>query len=357
MLEGIWIVDADTHVDESEVTWESLEGPSAKYIPGTVTPTAGAESVGNFDPALNRWWLVEDRLQSRAIRDDVHHPPRDRRELNDVPMRLQDMDRMGVDTQILFPTFFIRYNTTNPEAEAALTMSYNRWVAQRCALSNGRLRWAAVLPLLSPDEAVRELRWAKSHGACGIFKRGYDLGKEASNPHFYSIYEEAAALGLPVCIHTGHPLPDHEWDRGFPVMAAFTALVTSGLPDKFPKLRFGFIEAGASWIPYAISQLKTRQRSQRLHERALTFDLGKDMFRANRLFVAIDPLDDIEYLLTFGTEDNLMIGTDYCHSDIAANLNALDEVKKWAEEGRITEAIARKLLETNARVFYGLGSH
>ena len=58
------------------------------------------------------------------------------------------MDRMGVNVQVIFPTFFIRYNTSNAEAEWALTTTYNRWLAERCAQSNGRLRWAAVLPYL-----------------------------------------------------------------------------------------------------------------------------------------------------------------------------------------------------------------
>lgn len=348
------IIDADTHVDESEATWKALEDSMAQYIPVTVTPPSGGVPQGVVDPGRSRWWFVEDRLQARATRDDVHHPLRERRELNDVPGRLQDMDRMGVSMQVLFPTFFIRYNTTNPEAEQALTTSYNRWIAERCALSNGRLRWAAVLPQLDTESAVEELRWAKAHGACGIFRRGYDLDKKVSDPHFFPIYEEAAGLDMAICIHTGHPLPGHEWDRGFPVMAAFTAVVTSQLPDKFPKLRFGFIEAGASWIPYTISQLETQQRAHRLHERAATLDLTKDLFRDNRLFVALDPVDDIEYLLTFGTEDNLMIGTDYCHSDPSANLAALEEVQRWAEAGKITETVARKILETNALEFYGL---
>jgi len=33
------------------------------------------------------------------------------------------------------------------------------------------------------------------------------------------------------------------------------------------------------------------------------------LFRANPSFVTIDPIEDIESLLKFGTEDNLMIGT------------------------------------------------
>ena len=348
------VIDADTHVDESEATWKELEATNAKYVPATVTePPEGAitDIVSPFD---SRWWLVEGRLQRRIIRDDAHHPPLEARELHDVQLRLQQMDQMGVDIQVMFPTFFIRYRPSDPEAEAALTTTYNRWIAEKCAATDGRLRWAAVLPFLHVDKAVEELRWAKAHGACGFFKRGYDLDKPVSDPHFFPIYEEASALDMPVCMHTGHP--GREWDRGFPLMAALSAVVTSHLPDKFPRLRFGFIEAGASWVPYVVSQLAMQQRSQMLHERAQTLDLTQNLFRANRLFVSIDPVDDIEYLLKFGTEDNLMIGTDYCHSDISANLSSLEQVRGWAEEGRISQTVARKILEDNPQAFYGLTS-
>ena len=137
-------------------------------------------------------------------------------------------------------------------------------------------------------------------------------------------------------------------------MAAFTAVVTAHLPERFPKLRFGFIEGGASWIPYSLSQLGMTHRSQKLHEQTPTFELHQNIFRENRLFVAIDPVDDIEYLLGLGAEDHLMIGTDYCHSDISANAGALNEVHQWVREERISEAQAQKLLDTNPRAFYGI---
>ncbi len=352
------VIDADTHVDESEDTWKKLEGtPYAKYIPVTVTLPPDEARRAGYNPTNSRSWLVEGRLQNRAVRDEVNHPPRVRRELEDVPGRLAHMDEMGVDVQVIFPTFFIRYNTINAEAEWALTTTYNRWLAEKCASTNGRLRWAAVLPLLLPDKAVEELRWAKTHGACGIFKRGFDLDRNVTDPHFFPAYEEAGALDLPLCIHTGHPLPGREWDRGFPIMYSFGALVTSGIPKKFPKLRFGFIESGASWIPYAISQLGAQKRaalrgkSSRLPH---LFELEPELFRANRFFVTIDPIDDIESLLKFGTEDSLMIGTDYSHTDISANLSALEEVRGWVDEGRISNAQAEKILEKNSRAFYGL---
>jgi uncharacterized protein len=300
---------------------------------------------------------VEGRLQSRAIRDEINHPPRVRRELLDVAGRVQQMDQMGVDVQVIFPTFFIRYDSADPEAEWALTTAYNRWLAGKCAETNGRLRWAAVLPWLQPAKAAEELRWAKAHGVCGIYKRGFDLKKPVSDPHFFPVYEEAAALDVPLCIHTGHPGSDPGGDRGVPILGSFGAILSAKLPAKFPKLRFGFIEAGASWIPYALTQrgaLKRqalRGQQSRLPE---LYELEPDLFRDNRFYVTVDAIDDVEYLLKFGTEDSLMIGTDYSHTDISANLSALDEVRVWADQGKISATAARKLLEDNPRRFYGL---
>ena len=352
------VIDADTHVDECEETWKKLEGTQyAKYIPVTVMMSPDEAKRAGYTATTSRSWVVEGRLQNRAIRDEVNHPLRVYRELQDVPGRVAHMDKMGVDMQVIFPTFFIRYNTKNAEAEWALTTTYNRWLAEKCAPTNGRLQWAAVLPLLQPDKAVEELRWAKELGACGIFKRGFDLDRQVTDPHFFPIYEEASALDLPLCIHTGHPLPAHEWDRGFPIMYSFSALVSSGIPKKFPRLRFGFIESGASWIPYTISQLGAVKR-QALRGKQTKLprlvELEPEIFRANRVFITIDPIDDVESLLQFGTEDSLMIGTDYSHTDISANLSALDEVRSWADQGRISEAQAQKILEGNSQTFYGL---
>ena len=346
------VIDADTHVDETEFTWLPLEGALTKHAPATMTPPMEEIQRGKLNPDRSRFWLVEGRLQVRAVRDDIHHPPRPRRELEDLDGRLDDMDRMGVDIQVLFPTFFIRYISLNSEPEAALARSYNRWVAEKCAQTEGRLRWAAVLPWLDANAAIEELRWAKENGACGIFKRGFDLSKPVSDPHFFPVYEAANDLDLPLCIHTGHP--GSEWDRGFPVMSAFLSIVGAKLPARFPNLRFGFIEAGASWIPYVISQIEMKERAEFLHEADSTIAMSPNLLRENRLFVSIDPVDDIEYLLTLGTEDNLIIGTDYSHTDPSANLSALSEVRRWADEGRITHGVAEKILEENPRVFYNL---
>ena len=114
-------------------------------------------------------WLVENHIQNLAIRDEINQPLRVYRELEDLAGRIAHMDQMCVEVQVIFPTFFIRYTTENAEAERALTRTYNRWLAEKCSNTDGRLRWAAMLPFMRPEAAAEELRWAKDNGACGFF--------------------------------------------------------------------------------------------------------------------------------------------------------------------------------------------
>jgi len=136
------IIDADTHVDESEITWSFIEDGGRKYAPINVAPSdmsdGAAAQPGGGPIFATRWWMTENKLVPRATRDDAHYPPQESRQLENVQTRLQDMDRMGVDKQVIFPTFFIRYGTSNPAAEAAVTHGYNRWVAEQCALTPQR---------------------------------------------------------------------------------------------------------------------------------------------------------------------------------------------------------------------------
>ena len=94
------MIDADTHVDESEDTWKKLDGtPYAKYIPVTTSLPPDEAKRAGFNATNRRCWVVEGRLQNRAIRDEVNHPLRVYRELEDVAGRLAHMDKMGVAMQ------------------------------------------------------------------------------------------------------------------------------------------------------------------------------------------------------------------------------------------------------------------
>jgi hypothetical protein len=46
-----------------------------------------------------------------------------------VGARIDDLDALGIDFQVLISTFWIGVEIENALEEAALTRSYNRWMA------------------------------------------------------------------------------------------------------------------------------------------------------------------------------------------------------------------------------------
>ncbi len=345
-------VDADAHVDETEATWEYLDGADERFRPITLDP--GTATVPN-DRRPHRLWLIDGYPRLRRWRDDERTGTvKATRELLDVDARLRHMDELRIDVQVLYPTVFLQGMTGRAEVELALTKSYNRWIAERTEKSNGRLRWVALMPMMSMDEALDELRWAKDHGACGVFKKGVECGRSASDPYFFPLYEEASRLDMPICIHTGTGNPPtggpSELSGKLNAISAFTDLAMSSVPADYPELRIGWIETGASWVPFLSADLAAKHLKLTFRP----FDFKEDLFRDSHFYVACDSTDDLPYILQFGTEDRLMVGTDYTHADQSAELDALDIIERKAASEEIPSEVARKILDDNPRRFYGL---
>ena len=354
------IIDADTHVDETEETWKYIDETYRSYTPVTVTHQTSVP--GQRPPGDDRYWLIDGCLRLRRIRDDVRTGTVvETRELLDVPARLHHMDELGVDVHVMYPTLFITAISERPDVELALCRAYNRWIAAKCQGTGGRLRWIAVLPTLSIDATLEEIRFAKDNGAVGLYKKGVECGhRGAGDPYFFPIYELANELDLAICMHIGMGDPSFNqitrgfsvrWAGALSVVDACTALVTARVPQKFPNLRVGFIEAGASWVPYILSSLQAVK--DRLGGRQ-SFDLTPTLFRDSRFYVAYQTQEDLPYLLQHGLEDSLVVGSDYSHPDQASELMALRVMQQRAERGEVSQTVVKKMLEDNPGRLYGL---
>lgn len=337
-------IDADAHVLETEQTWDYMSRAEAEFRPRVVTPPGSG-------PGAEEHWLIDGRIQPK-MRNVGRDTSKNARELLDVEARLRHMDELDVDIQVLYPSLFLRPLTTRPEVELALCNSYNRWLSEVWKKAGHRLRWVAVLPLLTMGRALAELKTARENGACGVFLRGVEGERRLTDPYFFPLYEEASRLDLPICVHasTGS-FALHDFfapECGFskfklPVVGAFHSLVYEEIPARFPRLRFGFIEVSAQWIPYVIHDLARRfaRRGQ---------PLGPDLLRENRLYVACQTDDDLAYILKYAGEDNLLIGSDYGHADTSSEIEAL---RKLHQQGLPAAAVA-KILEQNPTALYAL---
>ncbi|MGH7793625.1 MAG: amidohydrolase family protein [Candidatus Binatia bacterium] len=360
------IIDADTHIDETDDTWEYMQEADLLFKPTTAYPA-------NPDPKLPpaRYWVIDGKRQVRFIRSDKDSGTTvETRELLDVKARLKHMDALGTDIQVIYPTLFLMEATEKPEINAALRRSYNRWLGDRCGQSNGRLRWVCMPPLQNMDDALAEIRWSKEHSACGVLKKGdREAGKYPADSYFDPLYAEAEKLDLPICIHTGSGVPDFSPAREFShgqfmrtkaaAINGVIGLILHKVPAKFPKLRFGCIEAGSMWAPFVAYDLRRQQLRQQGRESAGVLgvpklELASSVFKENRMYVTCQVDEDLPYILQCVGEDNLMVGSDYTHRDPSMELEFRRELQARADKGDIPHSAVQKILYDNPRAFYGL---
>jgi uncharacterized protein len=337
------VIDADAHVIENESTWDYMLESERQFKPKVVAATSAKDP---FD-----YWLVDGRIIPRSnVGRDL---PVTAREMSDLGVRIKHMDELGIDCQVIYPTFFITPISRRQDIDLAVARSYNRWMANIVRKEPDRFGWVLVPPLQSTEHLAEELKYGKENGACGIYLRGLEVERMLSDPYFYSLYEQASALDLPICIHSANgAFTTYDFfsdDPGFSkfklaVIGAFHALVFHGIPQRFPKLRIGIIEVSAQWISYAVHDLR-----RRFARRAKAFP--KNVLQENRVYVTCQTDDDLEDVLKYSGEDNLVIGTDYGHADNAAEIVAL---RKLRNEGRLPGRVIDKILDNNPRSLYGL---
>jgi len=379
------IIDADTHVVESEEMWEHFPKALAARKPIAVPAVDEATGRGR------NYWLIDGNLVPHPEGkggQNLQTPPLDPKEkaertwttkaLLDVESRLQDADTMGVDVQVVFPTLFIAHLTWDAELDVALAQAYNRFLAEAWKRGGRRLRWVAVMPFHDIETCVKELRWANDHGAVGFNARGVEGDRSLAEPYFFPLYEEADRLDMPMCIHTGPGCPaltsviDNRIGGSFPgvrmlpLMAAQN-LITNRIPERFHNFRIGFIETGASWVPYVLHYV---ERDWRRRKAIDVPHLGPELFQDYRIFCAIESDEDIPYLMDIIGQDNLITGSDYGHhggqlptldpdsftnrtrgGDPSADLSVMGTLQ--AREDLPGEAL-QKILVDNPKRFYGL---
>jgi predicted TIM-barrel fold metal-dependent hydrolase len=358
------IIDADAHVVETEHTWDYMDGSDKQYRPVSLE---AREEAG----VKLQFWLIDGKVRGarfpifsaaelarraqkagRRFAED-----QESREMGNVDLRLEYMDRNDVDIQVLHNSIFIESVSERPAVEVALCLSWNRWLADIWRQSNGRLRWSCVAPTLSMSDALEQIRFAKQNGACAVLMRPIEGNRFLCDSYFYPIYDEASRLDLPIAVHiangnrwltdlydqTARPVSGFRRFR-VPTVAAFNDVLLSEIHEVFPRLRWGFIEASSQWLPWVLREAKSRFKG-------LGRDWPQNIARAYGMFVTCENSDDLPYVVEQCGEDCLVIGTDYGHTDTSSDIDA---IKIFRERNDLNEEQKRKILSDNARALYGL---
>jgi predicted TIM-barrel fold metal-dependent hydrolase len=85
-------------------------------------------------------------------------------------------------------------------------------------------------------------------------------------------------------------------------------------------------------------------------QNAFPISIG-DPLTDNNIFVTVEVSDDIPYVISRTGDDNLVVGTDYGHTDTSAEIEALRILR---EGGTVAPASVDKILGPNSERLYGL---
>jgi predicted TIM-barrel fold metal-dependent hydrolase len=197
----------------------------------------------------------------------------------------------------------------------------------------------------------------------GIHLRGIEHGMWLSDPYFFPIYERAQDLDLAVFVHLGTstrrvdgmpigrlvPYPPAFMDHIHKMMAGFHAVVSSDTEKRFPRLRWGFVEAGSSWAP-AVLQQHRRLVASASSEFLKLVPVSPELLEEKNIFVACQADEDIGYLTSVLGENVLCTGTDYGHNDVGSELGSHSAIMR---RGDIDRSVARKIVDVNGRKLLG----
>ena len=181
--------------------------------------------------------------------------------------QLATMDEMGVDRALIYPTdatFLVNHEKISPEVSAAFAGTYNQWAREYCSADAHRLVPVGVVSRHDPDLMLEELMRIHRWGWRNVLLRPEKInGRVLGHPDYEPFWDACEQLGFSVALKSGTHLYSttigldrfesrfalHACSHYMEAHQAFLSLLESGVLERHPKLRFAFMEAGASWLP------------------------------------------------------------------------------------------------------------
>ncbi|MDX3905933.1 MAG: amidohydrolase family protein [Pigmentiphaga sp.] len=183
--------------------------------------------------------------------------------LTDISRRLADMDRLGIDIQVLSPSPTQYYYWADESLADELVDVQNARIAQVCREHPRRFIGLGAVALQHPALAVRQLREAVSeHGLHGVEISSDPGGRGLDDPALEGFWAEARRLE---CVVFLHPLGTSLGERvnryylanviGQPLetTVALSQLIFGGVLDRHPGLKLCAAHGGG-YLPYAIGR-------------------------------------------------------------------------------------------------------
>lgn len=351
-IEGETIHDADSHVME-------LPGTLEKYAAARFREAIAAQDQRQEVAQLQKlgadsWRQEMERLHSEAnfragfeenllSRKNYHAAGAFRRE--DRPLAL---DLLGFASQLVFTTNGLFLFELEHGADAQLAIegarAHNRMMADFCSVDR-RLLAVAYVPLVDRARAAVVAREAIELG-CKALMIPARVPKTHSPSHVEldRLWALAQEAGLPILFHVGGEITTNPayFENGGPRVLDFhggaenftsvsfmgipvsiwqtlPALVFDGVFDRFPDLKWGAIELGASWVPSLMQFMDAAAAAFSKEERLRRLSAKPSEILQRQFFATPYAHENTGWIIRNGCEDICLFSSDYPHVEGGRN--------------------------------------
>src|SRR5208282_4582642 len=226
MKDGLQVIDADSHVFEPAAIWEKYLDPAYRIAARSAfyyhedEDAAGVILNGRPAPLMhsgriNRSAIWRPGMTPEQIGSlDPNRPHPINPGASSAAARIADMDAMGVDKAMIFPTLFGEYFPAieNPELALELSRAYNDWIRDLCKEAPQRLFPAAILPLQDVGFALQELQRAANLGFKAVSIRPvFFEGRFLNHPYYDVLWRRIEESGLTAALHASPGVANAEW--------------------------------------------------------------------------------------------------------------------------------------------------
>jgi aminocarboxymuconate-semialdehyde decarboxylase len=218
--------------------------------------------AGKFGPSLSieqgkPWELLITRYKERG-QERIHRNPLPR-ETYDVDLRLEHMDAMGVDRQILSVVPPCTYYGVDPELGLEISRDFNDSLSALTQKYPHRFSCMATVPLQNPPAAATELERAVKAGHVGVEIGTNVSGRNLDDPSLTVFWDKVALLDVPVFIHPTTVLGINDRLKDYylanfignplETTIAAAALIFGGIMERHPGLKILLAHMGG-YVPW-----------------------------------------------------------------------------------------------------------
>lgn len=237
----------------------------------------------------------------------------------DVNVRLENMDRNGVDMQIISATPVLFGYAREAKSALDCARLFNDVALEMCQRSQGRLKSFCQVPLQDVDAACAELSRCMRDGHLGVQIGNHVGQKNLDDPGIVRFLQHCAAQGAAVFVHPWdmmavERMPNYmmPWTVAMPAetQLSIVSMILSGTFDHLPPtLRICFAHGGGSFA-FLLGRLENAWQNQEIARGVSKFAPSHYLDRL-RVDSAVFEKRTLQFLVEVMGTDRVLLGSDY----------------------------------------------